>query len=192
MTKIYSATIFNLNNEWDFYSKRYSINKQEASLQMGWSVSFFGSLLRGSSSLSLENLIKIANYMQISPRRIDPDYLSPAVDSYDIHGTTSGAEPPAGIRYFKPGKLQYWVDKRVPIYNNSATEKHRIQYFSEGLTLFCTEEDVPHRIDKNFLTNAIPFWLVFSPTKETVAIHSTKKPAQKQGKVYRIVGLHML
>jgi transcriptional regulator with XRE-family HTH domain len=72
-----NRTISNLNTEWEAFSRANKVTRRDASQQLGWSDSFFGAILRGESNLSLENLIKISNYLEISPTRIDPDYLTP-------------------------------------------------------------------------------------------------------------------
>ena len=82
MTQKNSNTIYNLKNEWNHFSSKNKITQSDASRKIGWSGSFFGSILRGESNLSLENLIKIANFLRISPRRIDTEYLGADVASY--------------------------------------------------------------------------------------------------------------
>ena len=72
-----NRALANLNREWEAFSKKNRVTRKDASRQLGWSDSFLGQILRGDSGLSLENLIKISNYLEISPTRIDPDYLTP-------------------------------------------------------------------------------------------------------------------
>lgn len=188
-----SSAISNLNREWKVFQDRRGYSQVEASQKLGWSDSFFGSLLRGTHPLSLDNLIKIADFLDISPTKIDPSYERPRVDFYEITGTTSGKPPPAPVRYFHPGRLQFWCDKPVPIFNDSRLiQGHRAVQWSAGTTLFCIDEDVPLRVDDNFLANNIPYWLVFRPGKDTVSINNTKKPNFFKGEVHRIVGIHLL
>ena len=72
-----NRALANLNREWEAFSKKNRVTRKDASRQLGWSDSFLGQILRGDSGLSLESLIKISNYLEISPTRIDPDYLTP-------------------------------------------------------------------------------------------------------------------
>lgn len=193
MTENNSSTICNLNREWKIFQDQTGYSQVDASKELGWSDSFFGSLLRGTHPLSLDNLIKVANFLNVSPSKIDPNYERPRVDFYEISGTTSGKTPPAPFRYFHPGKIQFWCDKPVPIYSDSRlTQAHRLVQWSAGVTLFCIDEDVPLRVDDNFLTNNIPYWLVIRPGKNAVSIHNTKKPTFFKAEIYRVVGIHLL
>jgi transcriptional regulator with XRE-family HTH domain len=186
-----SNTIYNLKNEWHHFSRKNDITQIEASRQMGWSSSFFGSILRGESNLSLENLIKIANFLKISPLRINPEYRSSDVASYKIYATSSGKNPPADFRYFSPGDINIWADTRVPIFTENQKKPHRLKYFSKGLTFMCSTQDFPD-LDENFLNSNTPYWLILRPEKETICITSREKPSFRDAKVLRIVGLHMI
>lgn len=183
--------IYNLRNEWQHFLSKNKSTQIAASRQLGWSDSFFGSILRGESNLSLKNLVKIANFLKISPSRIDPSYRPSDISSYSIHGTTSGKKPPATTRHYLPGGTNIWADKRVPIFSESEHKSHRIQYFSKGLTLICSSKRFPS-FDENFLNINTPYWLILRPKKEAICITSKEKPEIRGAKVLRIVGLHMV
>jgi len=191
MTHKNSNTTYNLKNEWNHFSSKNKITQSHASRKMGWSDSFFGSILRGESNLSLENLIKIANFLRISPRRIDPEYLGADVASYKIYATSSGKKPPAQFRAFSPADTNIWADKPVPIFTENQKKPHRLKYFSKGLTFNCTTQDFPD-LDENFLNSNTPYWLILRSGKETICITSREKPSFRDAKVLRIVGLHMI
>ena len=186
-----SNTIYNLKNEWNHFSSKNKMTQIEASHQMGWSGSFFGSILRGDSNLSLENLIKIANFLKISPRRINPEYRDSDVASYKIYATSSGKNPPAHFRYYLPGNTNVWVDTRVPVFTENEKKPHRLKYFSKGLTFICSTQDFPD-LDENFLNSNTPYWLILRPEKETICITSRAKPSFRSAEVLRIIGLHMI
>jgi len=191
MPKKNSDTISNLKEEWKYFSRINKTTQIEASRQMGWSDSFFGSILRGDSNLSLENLIKISNFLKIAPHRINPEHRNSNITSYTIHETTSGKNPPAPVRNFAFGTINIWADKAVPVFAESENKSHRIQYFSKGLTLVCSAKDFPS-VDDNFLNIITPYWLVLQPNKETICITSKAKPNIQGAKVLRVIGLHMV
>jgi len=191
MTQKNSNTIYNLKNEWNHFSSRNKITQSDASRKIGWSGSFFGSILRGESNLSLGNLIKIANFLRISPRRIDPEYLGADVSSYKIYATSSGTKPPAQFRTFFPADINIWADKDVPIFTENQKKPHRLKFFSKGLTFNCSSQDFPD-LDENFLNSNTPYWLILRPGKKTICITSREKPSFRGAKVLRIVGLHMI
>ena len=79
-----SIAISLLKQEWDIYSKNHKVTQAQASKKLGWSSSFFGSLLRGTSSVGVENQIKIANLFGIDPHKLNPETNVPLLPAFQF------------------------------------------------------------------------------------------------------------
>ena len=189
-----SNAISPLRREWDIYSQKTKMNQTQASKKLGWSSSFFGSLLRGNSTVGVENQIKIANLFGIDPLVLDPETNVPRFLSLPIYRTTSGKPPPADSKLFPvfdPDRVCIWSDEVILIitgagYDREAgplgTEKDTVVgMVPKGVTLLCTKIDYPANLDVNFPSDDLPTWLILEEGKSAKVYISRQKPKTRVG-----------
>jgi transcriptional regulator with XRE-family HTH domain len=189
-----SIAISLLKQEWDIYSKNHKVTQAQASKKLGWSSSFFGSLLRGTSSVGVENQIKIANLFGIDPHKLNPETNGPLFLSLPIYRTTSGKPPPADSKLFPvfdPDRVCIWSDEVVLVmagggYDREewppSTEKDTVVgMVPKGVTLLCTKIDYPANLDPGFPSDDLPTWLILEEGKSAKIYISRQKPKTRAG-----------
>ena len=188
-----SNAISPLRREWDIYSQKTKMNQTQASKKLGWSSSFFGSLLRGNSTVGVENQIKIANLFGIDPLMLNPETNVPRFLSLPIYRTTSGKPPPADSKLFPvfdPDRVCIWSDEVILIITGAGydregplgTEKDTVVgMVPKGVTLLCTKIDYPANLDVNFPSDDLPTWLILEEGKSAKVYISRQKPKTRVG-----------
>ena len=189
-----SIAISLLKQEWDIYSKNHKVTQAQASKKLGWSSSFFGSLLRGTSSVGVENQIKIANLFGIDPHKLNPETNVPLFLSLPIYRTTSGKPPPADSKLFPvfdPDRVCIWSDEVVLVmagggYDREewppSTEKDTVVgMVPKGVTLLCSKIDYPANLDPGFPSDDLPTWLILEEGKSAKIYISRQKPKTRAG-----------
>ena len=204
-----SSTISRLNEEWKIYAKKNRVTQIEVSKKLGWSDSFFGSILRGKSHLSSENLIKIINLLKISTASINASVHIPKLASMPIYRTSSGKPSPAEFKRFAmsdPMRVAIWIDEPViirassgakstrnPAYRLSWTDEPEegsvIGLFRKGHTLFCTRDDLPANPDPLFIPDDVPMWAILTNGEPLEVSIGRKKPKVLGSEVLRVVGV---
>lgn len=199
-----SKAIFLLKREWDIYKKNNSITQSEVSKKLGWSSSFFGSILRGSSPLGVENQIKIANLFGIDVLTLNPNCPTPHYISIPLHRTTSGKPAPANCKLtplYDPHRVYIWSDEAVLVtagdgydrkhnhfpdgifsVNKQVVANAVVAIVPVGVTLVCTKTDYPASIDPKFQNDDLPSWVVFQEGKAVKIVVSRKKPTLRIGR----------
>ena len=113
-----NSVILNLRDEWNIYRKKNKKTQAQASLELGWSPSLFNQFLCGRRPLNYDHIIKIANYFDISPTSIHPEFNFPRWASIDVSATSSGNPPPSKKKtYLTHAKERFliWCDTAVEI-----------------------------------------------------------------------------
>ena len=189
-----SIAISLLKQEWNIYSKNHKVTQAQASKKLGWSSSFFGSLLRGTSSVGGENQIKIANLFGIDPLKLNPECRVPRFLSLPIYRTTSGKPSPADSKLFPvfdADRVCVWSDEVVMVMTGAGydredgplgTEKDTVVgMVPKGVTLLCTKIDYPANLDVNFPSDDLPTWLILEEGKSAKIYISRQKPKTRAG-----------
>ena len=189
-----SNAISPLRREWDIYSQKTKMTQAQASKKLGWSSSFFGSLLRGSSTVGVENQIKIANLFGIDTLMLYPETNVPRFHRLPIYRTTSGKPPPADSKLFPvfdPNRVCIWSDEVVLVMTGAGydredgplgTEKDTVVgMVPKGVTLLCTKIDYPANLDVNFPLDDLPSWLILEEGKSAKIYISRQKPKTRAG-----------
>lgn len=189
-----SIAISLLKQEWDIYSKNHKVTQAQASKKLGWSSSFFGSLLRGTSSVGVENQIKIANLFGIDPHKLNPETIVPLFHRLPIYRTTSGKPPPADSKLFPvfdPNRVCIWSDEVVLVMTGAGYDREDgplgiekdtvVGMVPKGATLLCTKIDYPANLDVNFPLDDLPTWLILEEGKSAKIYISRQKPKTRAG-----------
>jgi len=191
-----SITVINLKREWVSFKSKTGATQKEVSLALGWSESFFGSLLRGNDTLNVQNLIKIANLFEVTPAKIDPDFRQNKIGAYPIYATTSGGPAPYSEKQFyitEDHRLAIWNDVALKIEEVAERKKpaqagatFSSSHIPPNITLFCSIPDELPRADPRFPVYTTPVWLVLPKAGKTRAIRSPTKPKVSRAEIYRI------
>lgn len=167
-----------LKTEWQIFKKSTGTTQQEVSKKLGWSVSFFGKILNGNNECSSENLIKICNFLDIPPTRIDPDFNQQIKGLFEIEYTTSGDPPPKDRKMFRPhnhGRVIVWNDVLLEIKSGAK----KVSWIPAQTTLICSAEPVVQRSDPSFPLSKTTFWLVIDGKKPVV--YAQEQPPKRKG-----------
>lgn len=187
-----SKAISQLRQEWDIYKKKHMVTQAQASEKLGWSTSFFGSLLRGTSSVGVENQIKIANLFGIDPLALNPESDVPRFHRLPVYATTSGKPPPADSKLFPvfdPDRVCIWADETIKMVSKGTYDKESgrtdlkegtvIGLIPTGSTLLCSRVDYPAAVDPMFQLHDLPTWIVLEEGKSAKVYVSRKKPSSR-------------
>ena len=195
-----SNTISLLKREWEIYSKSHGLTQAQVSKKLGWSSSFFGSLLRGTSPFNVENQIKVANLFGIDPLMLNPECPIPQIISLKIYRTTSGNPSPADFKFFPvydPERVCIYSDEIVLVRTGEGYDREEelgtdagtiVGVVPIGVTLICSKLDNPAPTDPRFKADDLPTWLILEEGKSTKIYISRQKPKTRSGG--KFVGNH--
>ena len=193
MSKTKKDTIrSNLKKEFELFKKKTRMSQQKVSVALGWAPSFFGKMINGHNELNASNLIKICNFFDIPPTRIDPDFEQQVSGEWTIAFTTSGERPPKKNKMFKSFKnvrFAVWNDIELPIIKGGADTKITIP---SNTTILATTDFIIQPSDPAFPTTRDIMWLEMRESG-TARCHLSKQPPRITGAtIFRIVSLIMV
>ena len=120
-------SVTNLRRIWNLKKSEMQITQAEAAKKLGWTQGAFSQYLNNLTSLNPAAVIKLANFLEVDPKEIDPDInehlpnlhkieiryrLSNAITR--IHGTTTYDE-------LSPALFGVLLDKPLPKFPNLPT-----------------------------------------------------------------------
>jgi len=190
----------NLRNEWErFRTLKPTLTQTALSKNLGYSSSVFGKMLNGTTELTMETVVKIANYFEVPPTRIDNEWVHTQYGEFNVQRTSSGYPAPAKTKLHKTiavGRYVVWNDCNLAIERGDDFEdfpKSAVQSgFIPNTTIICVPADTVSFSDPAFPPSSPPIYLIVPEEGKLRAIATAIKPSVKNTTVYRVTGILLL
>ena len=198
-----NSLIMNLRDEWNIYRKKNKKTQAQASLELGWSASLFNQFLCGRRPLNYDHIIKIANYFDISPTSINPEFNFPRWASIEVSATSSGNPPPSKKKtYLTHAKERFLIWCDTPVDIEYGPDYQRNTSLSEGDASFdatpsqiqagaslmcCVPEESTAANDVYFPVPSV-LWII-NQKRAMRAILNPVKPRIHAESIYRVMAI---
>jgi len=193
----------NLRDEWDIFRKKNKKTQAQASLELGWSASLFNQFLCGRRPLNYDHIIKIANYFDVSPTNIHPEFNFPRWASINVAGTSSGNPPPSKKKtYLTHAKERFliWCDTPLdveygPDYKNTislpggnSSFPAKLSKIQAGASLMCCDPDESMSANDAYFPIPSVLWIIIQK-RAMRAMLNPVKPRIRAESIYRVMAI---
>lgn len=191
----------NLKRIWEDKAHELKFTQRQAAKKLDWSQGAISQYLNGITHLSPQAIVKMANFLGVSPHDIDPNLdpgTIPQKGYFPVLGNTSGAPITVDRKLFNmigmdQGILH--VDKSIEyqsiVLNKFGKPEIKTYKMDAGINLVVVSAEKNYQVDAYADPNFPPLkpnvWLVIHKSKKPAKMfRQDDKPEAKNAKIYRV------